>query len=175
MLNLENSQLVVFIGLVFAFMIMQGLLNLSMLMYIRASGRESSALNRETFGLVKKLEGLTATKREQMLLHIDKLLEDLEISLPNSISKEAGQRIYEVESRILSRLAELEQLLEKDPYSKQKIEDLIKSVEGMERSVITAAAQQAKKVVLDNRNSLFACEMGGEREPLVLTGLKVGQ
>jgi hypothetical protein len=126
-----------------------------MLMAQRSLKQEAAALNKETFGLLRRFEGLTASKREKILKEYDRMLEELSNRLPTTIAAQASQRIFETESRILNRLAELEPILKEDKLSQNRMDELIRSMEQLEETLVGSTAETVKKVFLETRSSLF--------------------
>lgn len=122
---------------------------------MRRHSREQSQTNREIFGLVRKLEGLTASKRELMLKRYDKILDELSHRLPPTIASQASQQIFETESRILARLADLEPGLKGDQSAQKKMDELIRSMEKLEHTLVSSTADTVQKVLADNRAALF--------------------
>lgn len=134
------------------------LLQIVMALYVsgtmRIASRERNALNKEMFGLLKKLEGLTSTRREQTLRHYDKLLETLTHRLPPIVASHASDTISEMEAKILQRLAELEPNLE-DSVSRQKMDGLIKTMEHLEQTLVALTADTVQQVLSEGRRSLL--------------------
>ena len=122
---------------------------------LRASQRERLLLNREIYGMLKKIEGLTATKREQVMKHYDKMLESLAVRLPATVAAHASQTIFETESKILSRLAELEPNLRGDEVSKRRMNELIKTMENLENTIVCLTSDTVKKVMLESRRDVL--------------------
>lgn len=127
-----------------------------LLMAQRSLKQEAAALNKETFGLLRRFEGLTASKREKILKEYDRMLEELSNRLPTTIAAQASQRIFETESRILNRLAELEPVLKEDKMSQNRMDELIRSMEQLEEALVGSTAETVKKVFLETRSSLFS-------------------
>jgi len=136
-------------------MIFQILLAIALVHSAKSAARERSEFHLEMYGLLKKLEGLTANKREQMLKHYDTILETLTNRLPPTIAAQASKVIMDTESRILSRLAELEPNLMKDEASRKKMDELIKSMENLEETVVGLTAQTVHNVLVDSRRNLL--------------------
>lgn len=134
---------------------LQLILTIYMLFSLRLAARERGQLNKEMFGLVKKIEGLTANRREQLLKHYDGLLENLAARLPPAVAAQTSQIVFETESKILTRLAELEPDLKTDEVSRRKMDELIKSMENLEKTVVALAADTVKNVMVEGRRSLF--------------------
>ena len=135
--------------------ILQTILALHLMLSLRSASKERQRLNREMFGLLRKIEGLTSGKREQMMKHYDKILDDLVTRLPHTIASQAGTSIFETESRILTRLAELEPNLRNDELGRQKMDDLIQSMEGLESLIVSLTAETVQSVMAENRKVLF--------------------
>ena len=122
---------------------------------LRFSSKERSSLNKEMFGLLRRIEALTSNRREQMLKHYDKILANLTTRLPASIAAQASQRIFETESKILARLAELEPNIKRDEISKKKMDELIRSMENLEQTIVALTAEAVRKVMVDSRSDLM--------------------
>jgi len=122
---------------------------------LRIAAHDRTKLNRELYGLVNKIEGLTANKRDQMLKHYDKILDDLSNRLPPTIASQAGQLIFETESKILSRLAELEPNLKDDELGQRKMDELIKNMENLESTIVNLTSQTVSNVMAQSRKELF--------------------
>src|SRR5688572_10532040 len=96
-----------FVVLALGALCLQGLLALTLVLALRSANRERHALHKELFGLTRKIEGLTAHRREQVLKHYDKILDSLSVRIPTTVASQASQLIFDTESKILARLAEL--------------------------------------------------------------------
>jgi hypothetical protein len=142
-------------GLVGLFIGLQLILTAAVLISLRASARERSQLNKEMFGLVKRIEGLTSNRREQMLKHYDGMLEMLSTRLPPTIAAHTSQVIIDTESKILNRLAELEPNLRDDETSRKKMDELIASMEHLEQSIVASASDTVQRVMAEGRRSLL--------------------
>ncbi len=145
-----------------ALFVLQSCLAVYLLSSLRAARKERAALHREMYGLVRKLEGLTSGKREQMAKQFDKILSELALRLPPTIAAQAGQTIFETESRILSRLAELEPDLKNDEQSREKMDDLIKSMESLETTIVTVTADTVQNIMAANRQAIFEDDIYSE-------------
>ena len=97
-----------------------------------------------------------------MAKQFDKILSDLALRLPPTIAAQAGQTIFETESRILSRLAELEPDLKNDHQSREKMDDLIKSMEALETTIVTVTADTVQNIMASNRQAIFDDELFSE-------------
>ena len=127
---------------------------------LKGASKEKAILNKELFGLVKKLEGLTSSRREQMIKHYDTMLENLAKRLPPTIAAHAGNMIVETEGRILQRLSELEPLLSQDDESRRKMEELVRSMERLEETLVAVTANTVTQVMGEGRRDLLALEDG---------------
>lgn len=122
---------------------------------LRTSSRERLEHSKELFGLVRKLEGLTASKREQMLKHYDTILERLSSQIPPLVAAQTSNVIFETESKVLSRLAEIEPDLKNDERGKLKMEDLIRSMESLEKTIVTLTSDAVERVMVESRRDLL--------------------
>jgi hypothetical protein len=129
---------------------------LFILIVLYRAAKERQEVNRNTFGLLKKIEGLVARKQEKLLEEYDSVLEDLQREIPKAISKKAGLAIYEAERKILTRLAELEPDLKNDKTAINKMNELIKNMEALEASVIHIASEVVKEELLSKRKDIFS-------------------
>ncbi|MEZ4754962.1 MAG: hypothetical protein R3A13_11770 [Bdellovibrionota bacterium] len=120
--------------------------------------KERSETHREIFGLVRKIEGYTAHRREQMLKHYDGVIEKLAHQIPTAIAAEAGTVIFETESKILQRLAEIEPNLKEDETARKRLDDLITNMENLEHTLITLTSDAVQKIMLDGRQTLIEAE-----------------
>lgn len=121
----------------------------------RTAGRERAELHKEMFGLVRRIEALTSHRRELMLKHYDSMLETLSVRLPPAIAAQTSQVIVDTESKILTRLAELEPALKHDEISRQKMDELILSMEKLEHTIVAQAAETVRRVMAEGRRSLL--------------------
>lgn len=147
------------LGAAAALVFLQLILAVYMLASLRVASRERAELNKEMFGLLRKIEGLTATRREQMLKHYDKILENLSTRLPPTIAAQASATIFDTESKILARLAELEPAFAKDDASRRKMDELIKAMENLEQTIVALTADTVRKVMVESRRNLLDDEM----------------
>ncbi len=137
---------------------LQLVINIVTISSLRSIGKERESLHREIYGLVKKIEGLTTSKREAMLKHYDGLLEMMSTRLPLAVANQSSQMIFETESKILARLAELEPNLQTDEASKAKMDEIIKSMESLEKTLVTLTADSVKNVMIEGRRALFEAD-----------------
>lgn len=138
-----------------ALTIIQLLIAIYMGISLRIGAKERALLNKEMFGLVRRIEALTSSRREQMLKHYDRILANLSLRLPSTVAAHASQTIFEAESKILSRLAELEPNIKNDEVSRMKMDDLIRSLESLEQTIVTLTSEAVRKVMVDSRSDLF--------------------
>lgn len=141
------------VGIIFSIFFITNILTLFSL---RSASKERQALNKELFGLMKKIEGLTSSRREQMLRHYDSLLEVLSTKLPTAVAAQTSQIIFDTEAKILTRLAEIEPNLNNDEKGKEKLNELIRSMEGLERTLVNLTSDAVRDVMVEGRRSLFA-------------------
>ena len=122
---------------------------------LRIASRERERLSRELFGLVRKIEGLTASRRELISRHYDRMLENLSVRLPSTIAAQTGQVIFETESKILQRLAELEPDLKNDANSKKKMNELVRSMENLQEIIIALTSDTVRRVMTESRHGII--------------------
>ena len=123
---------------------------------MRSGVREREKHRRELGRLREKVEILTAPSTARYLSECNTLFSELLQSLPAVVKRQAGAQIFDIESRILTRLAELEPDLRRDPHSRGRMNELIESMESLEGAVCTIAAetlqgglQEAHKRILE--------------------------
>lgn len=150
----ENTAQIIIASFALATLI-QVLVFTCMLRVLGKAQKERTEIHREIFGLVKKIEGYTAQRREQMLKHYDKVIEKLANHIPTAIAAEAGTVIFETESKILQRLAEIEPNLRQDKEAKKKLDDLICNMENLEHTIINLTSDAVQKIMLDGRKTLI--------------------
>ncbi len=155
MTELTNHLTYIIAGVVGCVVLTQLFFTLYLFKALRDSNRERSKLHTDMFGLLRKIEGLTSSKREQMLKHYDAILEDLTHRLPPAIAAQAGEVIFDTESKILSRLAELEPNLKEDAQGMEKMDQLIKSMENLETTIVRLTADAVQNIFTESRKSLF--------------------
>ena len=141
-----------------AMIIVQFVLALLMIVVLRVSARERAEMNKEIFGLVKRIEGLTAQRREQMLQHYDRMLESLANRLPIMVAGEASSRIVETETQILHRLTELDPAIRHDETQSRRLDELVRSLEGLEDKLVTITSDAVKQIMLEGRRELLEDE-----------------
>lgn len=161
---LSNPQLLA-VSTVLAVALMQLFVCVSIRRSFRAEREERQRYYKELFGLLKKLEGLTAYRREVMLKHYDSILGGLEKELPQILGAELGESIVQTESALLSRLADLDPRLKHDPDARRKLDQLIVSMEGLEREVVKITTETVSRALSENRQH-FMLEQGGAAVPL---------
>lgn len=142
-------------AIILAVVAVQILLAVFIAVSLFVAGRERAKLHIEMFGLLKKLEGLTASRREAMLKQYNKMVETLSVRLPPTIASQTGSLIFEAESKILGRLAELEPQIKADDISKRKMDELIKTMENLEQTLVTLTSDTVKKVMAESKSNFF--------------------
>ena len=131
------------------------LLSIWVLSATRSMAKENSCLNKEMFGLVRRIEGLTSHRRDQVLNQFDRLVETLSSRIPTMVAAKASERIFETESTILKRLAELDPEISNED-GKEKLDSLIQSMESLEKTLVAHTATAVHQVMLENRKNLFS-------------------
>jgi hypothetical protein len=119
----------------------------------RRTVRETRTMEREIFGLMKRIEGLTASGRERMLKTYDRILEELEHKLPEAVAAKAGELMNDTETKILTRLAEIEPNLHGDLEGQRKFDDLLVTMERLEQTVVETASDAVRHVVDETRQA----------------------
>ncbi|MCB0354571.1 MAG: hypothetical protein KDD64_13640 [Bdellovibrionales bacterium] len=133
----------------------QLLLSLYLLACLRRSSADHARTTVELFGLMKKIDGLTASKREQVAKAYDAMIGQLSAQIPTTVAAYAGQAIFETESKLLTRLAELEPSLKDDTDARKKMDELITSMESLETKIVQLTAETVESVMERNRVALF--------------------
>ncbi|MCB0339698.1 MAG: hypothetical protein KDD53_08840 [Bdellovibrionales bacterium] len=155
--NIQNLLTIVGVA-AFLMIAVQVCLSIVMVVVLRTSARERSQLNKEMFGLVKRIEGLTSGRRDQMLQHYDRMLENLANRLPVMVTGQVGTQIFETESRVLKRLAELEPHWSEDEDARRKMDELIRTMECLEDSLIATTSEAVTKIMNESRRELIEDE-----------------
>jgi hypothetical protein len=75
------------------------------------------------------------------------------------VAAQASKLVIDTESRILTRLAELEPNLKGDEESRRKMDELIKQMEHLEETIVATASDAVRSVMIDSRRSLFDEEL----------------
>lgn len=139
---------------------------LAAIVSLRSAVREQREVHREIFGLLRKIEGLTASRREQVVRQYDKMLENLSLRLPTTVASELGKVMYDTESRILARLAEIEPELSRDGEPRRKLEELVSSMEKLEETIVSATSDTVRQVMLEGRQTLITEVEGSSSFPV---------
>lgn len=155
MYSILESPALILLTVTMSLVILQLAVNIASIFALRSNARERADNSREFYGLVRKMEGLTAERREQMLNHYDKILENLSNKLPVLVAGQAGQKIFDAESKILSRLAEIEPLVKGNEAAHSKMDELIRTMEGLETTIITVTSEAVKQVLTEGRRELL--------------------
>ncbi len=155
MLDMTIDSSLIFICLLSAVLLLQTIFTVSLLIALRISSRDNQKMNRETYGLLRKIDVLTSQQRESMLQHYDKILEQMTVRLPASIAAQAGDTIFQTESQLLARLAELEPQIGKDEKAQESMNRLIRSMENLEAQIVTITADTVQNVMAESRRDLF--------------------
>jgi len=128
---------------------------LGVFLALRSSARERREHRREIEVLVQKIEVLTAPTRERVIGRYDGMLANLVEKIPEKVMRETGQKIFDAESRIIARLAEIEPNLKRDPVGREKMNKIIESMESLESSVSTIAAETVDDALRAAREELL--------------------
>ncbi len=139
----------IFVGL----LLLQVILSVYMTIVLLVSSRDRKQLNRETFGLLKKIEGLTSERQQQLKARYAHAISGLQDRLPIAIASQVGERIYQTESAILRELAALEPNLA-DPTSRRRFDDLIKTMESLEEELIRVTAQTVHTILEESAGAV---------------------
>ncbi|MCO6431268.1 MAG: hypothetical protein J5J00_10445 [Deltaproteobacteria bacterium] len=126
-----------------------------MLVNLRRFSRKYNVLSREMYALVKRIEALTATRRERMIKHFDRLLAKLSNRLPPTIASQLSSSLIETEGKILTRLAELEPDLVTNERSRKRMDELILGMEQLEKKLIALTADTVRDIMLESRADLL--------------------
>lgn len=137
------------------FFILQSLALICLLIYLRVSARERTLVHRELFGILKKIEGLNAHKRDWMTKQFDGMIQTMAGRLPGAIAARTGNEVFEMEKKILTRLAELEPDLKSNEKSREKMNEIIKDMESLENTVISLTNTTVREVMEESRQSIF--------------------
>lgn len=156
MVELAQENVLLGIALIFILgLSLELLVAFYMFFSLRFASKERAQLNKEMFGILKRIEGLTASRREQVLKHYDTMLQELSYKLPPTIAAQTSSVIFETESKILSRLAELEPNLKNDEVGKKRMDDLIRSMEKLEQNIVGLTADTVSRIMSDSRRNLL--------------------
>ena len=123
---------------------------------LRESSEESNVLNRQTFGLLKRVEGIVASKQQQICAEYDAMLSTLSNTLPKIVSEKAGREVQATQRQILMRLAELEPKVRGDKIASDKMNELIKSTQELEFAMMNAASYSVEQVLFEARKFVFS-------------------
>jgi len=155
MTEISNEFLFYFGAAAAAFVLLQFVLSVAMVLSLRAASQERSRTEKDIFGLLRKIEGLTASKREQVARHYDTMVGSLLKRLPATIGSEASTMILETESKILHRLAELEPSFATNRQAREKMDDLIHTMEKLEQTLISVTAETVSRVMNESREDFL--------------------
>lgn len=124
-----------------------------LLLSLRSARRASQEVVKEIYGTMKKIEGFTAGRREQMLREYDRVMQNLSVRLPTVIAAEAADSIFETESKILTRLAEIDPFIREEKH-KEQINELIRSMENLQETLVKLLGETAMKVLTEARKEI---------------------
>jgi hypothetical protein len=157
---------------VMACMLFQCMISLAVLASLRANAHDRAKNTKEVFGLVRKLEGITAENRTQLLRHYDSLLQGLIARLPATVASEAGDMIFDTESKILKRLAELEPALHSSDEARKKLDEIVTAMEGLESTLVSLTSKAVREAMEEGRREIarpdrFLNRISEENERLI--------
>ena len=135
-----------------------GTILLGCIIYLRRLAHEISASNREVYGLTKKMEAMTASRRAHFVHEYDKIVNQLLRKLPANIAAQAGDSIFVTQKEILTRLAELEKVTGKSKESSKQMEQIILSMEQLEAQLVRVTADTVIEVMGDTRKRILEDE-----------------
>ncbi|NMC62338.1 MAG: hypothetical protein GYA55_04150 [SAR324 cluster bacterium] len=121
---------------------------------LNKSSRESL---KELYGIMKKIEGLTSGKREQILRQYDKIVQDLKLRLPTVIAAQASDSIFETESSLLQNLVAIDPSI-KDEERKEHLNELIRSMEKLQETLSSLVSETVQKALEDARAEIASDE-----------------
>ena len=137
------------------------LISLVCCLYVAAVSRAHRALMqgavKELYGTMKKIEGLTAGKREQILREYDRIVQDLRLRLPSVIAAQASDAIFDTEKTVLQRLAEIDPSI-RDEARKEKLDELLRSMERLQETIVQGVCETVQKSLAEARREIASDE-----------------
>ena len=124
----------------------------------RAAHKAIHESAKELYGIMKRIEGLTSGKREQILKEYDKIVLGLRLRLPTVIAAQASDSIFETESSILKNLAAIDPSI-KDEKHKEKLDELIRTMEKLQETLTVLVSETVQKALEDARKEIASDEM----------------
>ena len=136
------------------------LLTLFLFGTIRAGREKSEAVGKELYGTLKKIEGMLAGRRAQILKEYDKMVQSLSLRLPTVIASNAGDRIFETERNLLQCLAEIDPLIKEENH-KEKLDELIRNMESLQDMISSLVTDTVRKVLEEARTEIASDDSAG--------------
>jgi hypothetical protein len=131
----------------------------AMLLALRRFSRDRENTQRSLDDIGTRLEALTGQLSDRYLNTTDtnysSVLDSLVERLPNVVAQETGNQIFETESKILTRLAEIDPMLRNDVEAQRKMDEIIRSMENLEKNIIGLTAAAVKTVMIEKRDELL--------------------
>ena len=140
----------IFLGLI----VLQVIVAVYVTVVLLIGSKGSKRINRETFGLLKKIEGLSAEKHERLEIALDNLLDDLMEKLPVTVAGRLGDELLQLENHVLRHLAEIDPDLASLEGENERVSKLLRSMERLEDAVVRAAADTVQRVLLEQKASI---------------------
>jgi hypothetical protein len=104
--------------------------------------------------MVRKTEAITADEREQIVRLYDRFVQRILRRLPDELAETTEEALFRTEELILRRLAELEPNLRHDPQARTRLDDIIRSMETLNDSIIRVNVDAVERALRENRESL---------------------
>jgi hypothetical protein len=152
--------------------IFQVLVIVAALSLIRKTNRERKQLSKEVSQTLNKMEVMTMRDRNQLARHYDRMLESLSNRLPAVLSNKAGELIFDIEKQILAKLAKVQPGIDADD---EEIDNLIRSMERLEDTIIAATGDVVRNTLLESRKGIFTDTLGGLKVDQLSNALKKKQ
>lgn len=136
---------------------------LAVVRHARTEAKTRERFLRGVYGILKKIEGLTADRRTQMLFRYDQLVERLQRRLPTIVANRISAEIEELESGIISRLSAIDADLLSDGGDPEELEQLLKTMERLERAVLTITTDTVRESLNEGRQ-VFSSQSSSDME-----------
>jgi hypothetical protein len=137
----------------------QLLVMVAALRLIRKTNRERRQFDRNVTDTLQQMEVVMMRDRNQLASHYDNMLESLSSRLPSVISTRAGDAVFEIEKQVLAKLAAVHPNLDIDD---EEVDNLIRTMERLEDSVIAATGDVVRETILESRKGIFADRLSGQ-------------
>jgi len=129
----------------------QLLVVLAALLHLKRTRIERYEVNQSIQQMLQRLEVLNLRDRGEFVHLYEGMVESLVNRLPVMVSTRAGDAIFEIEKRVLAQLALIDPRL---TSSAQTVDDLIRSMEKLEDTVITVVASSVRDALLDSKEGI---------------------